>query len=156
MKKSREKELLQLDNAASPNDIERAASILAKKGKSILPKLIDYTRRFPLRFHRREKVMQVIKKMGYPENEIAIPFMLDLAADPNSFGWSLATHVILDIGDPVVPELKKAIYYYLDRSDDFRLALETLYDLIERFDPKVQMHLQTEMKLIKEELEKGV
>lgn len=120
-------ELLQsLDSVKSSDEVDQIVEQIAEIGEPALGDLLAYSKLLYSKPGRYLTIMRIIQKIGYPANSAAIPFMIDHASDINSNGWEVAMTTLIEIGDPVIPEVRDALLFYSRNLDEYHDAIQGL------------------------------
>lgn len=127
----------ELDRAKTPDEEDKVISGLAEVGSSAIPGLLQWMRSRPPRASRRETVMRVLQRMGYPANRSELPFVVAIAADTNSPGWDTALEILKGLGEIALPEIRKALSLYVKDLDEYGCDIQGLCILLEQMGAPV-------------------
>lgn len=127
--------LFSLEKVESIEEQERISWELATLGNEAIPTMIQFTQLYPLKFSRLEIIAHIVDLMGYPANRNGIPFLLDVIANINHPGWEIAASALNKIGEPILPDVRKALQYYLQNPEEYQYQIQGLCVFFELQSP---------------------
>ena len=123
-----------LEIAQVPEEESMALNNLAQLGESIVPELLSYASQSGFHSIKREMLLKVFQKIGYPANKLALPFIVSEVSNINALGWELALSILLNIGDPALPFVQDALQFYNQKCDYYSLEVQGLCRFLELLD----------------------
>jgi HEAT repeat protein len=132
--------LIELDSAETRDQINQIVDRIAKFGELAVPELIQYVKQSTSGHGAKVSVIRILQKMGYPANRPALQFMVGQASNINSSGWEIVLSALVDIGEPVIPEVRDAVRFYSLNINNYSIEIQGLATLLElmgspRIDP---------------------
>jgi hypothetical protein len=134
-----------LDESKINDELNEAISKLARFGKSAVRNLLDFERSLSPSTRHRLTLAKIFQQMGYPAIRDAIPWIVNEASRINSPGWETALEILEEIGEPAVPEIKKAFLFYSKDHEQYSLEFQGLCTLLERIGSPVMDPLLPEL-----------
>lgn len=140
--------ILTLDKALSPEQVAQIEARISEIGESTIPELLQYAKQISP--GGRTTVIRVLQKMGYPRNRLAIPFLVSQASNTNSSGWSITLHTLIEIGEPVIPDIHNALQFYSQNLEEYHPEIQGLCILLEKMgSPMIDPLLPELFQLLK-------
>jgi hypothetical protein len=117
------------------DEIRHLQDEIAVFGEAAVPDLLAASKAIPRSLAKSSWIVEVLVKIGYPANQLAILSLVDHACNSNSPGYEIAFDAVLSIGEPTIPAVRDCLQFYSrSRYDDGNAIMELCY-LINHSDP---------------------
>jgi hypothetical protein len=93
----------------------------------------------------------VLDVIGFPDNRVALPYVVSMAADINSINWELAVDILQRLGTDAVPEIRVALRAYSQDYEEYNLYIQGLCQVLEGMPPDVSKQAMPELLTLFEE-----
>jgi hypothetical protein len=107
---------------------------LAANGEEIVPWVLEYAI-IPPSQPKSLSVLEFLDEISYPRNKESLKHIVSVISNPNDLGWEMAFTIAMRIGEPIIPEIRESIRYYMNDLDFNNLCIQGLCQFLEEADP---------------------